>query len=56
MVEITVTRETGGAAHTDQALEVWPELTEQIEATTELDRSGGTAASQVVEIYPEGGG
>lgn len=47
---------TGGAAHTDQALEVWPELTEQIEATTELDRGGGTAASQVVEIYPEGGG
>jgi len=51
-----VTRNTGGAAHTDQALEVWPELTEQIEATTELDRGGGTAASQVVEIYPEGGG
>lgn len=38
VVEITVTRNTGGAAHADQALEVWPELTEQIEATTELDR------------------
>lgn len=61
---------TGGCCSMSQIIEVWPELVSELEVTseriaggaasmsqtTELDRGGGTAASQVVEIYPEGGG
>lgn len=54
VVEITAERIGGGTAHLRQTLEVWPELAGKIEATAELGRSG-TAAGQVVEIYPEGG-
>lgn len=53
-LEIVTRSYTGGAASARQGMEVWPELAEQIEATAELGRSG-TAAGQVVEIYPKGG-